>query len=363
MSDHCHSEKNEESSCCPSEGSGKRIPFDIILWPSLILIALSYIFVYSGISGTPQWVNAFTHGAVDLMTEMWWGLALSILFVGWLGRIPREVVMGILGTRTGITGLLRATLAGLVLDLCNHGILVVGMRLYERGASLGQVVAFLVASPWNSFSMTVILFALVGWKYTILFILLSCVIALTSGWILDRLVLAGTLPPNKNSANLPNDLNVKAEIKKSFSNINWSPSNFFSMVIEGFKDSKMILRWIFFGVVLASIIRVLMTPDAFQNWFGPSLLGLGLTIVAATIIEVCSEGSAPIAADLVNLAGAPGNGFTFLMTGVSTDYTEILTLKEATGSWKIALFLPLVTVPQVVFIGFLINFFATGGVQ
>jgi len=34
--------------------------------------------------------------------------------------------------------------------------------------------------------------------------------------------------------------------------------------------------------------------ESFQTWFGPTLAGLGLTVLAATIIEVCSEGSAPL---------------------------------------------------------------------
>ena len=51
------------------------------------------------------------------------------------------------------------------------------------------------------------------------------------------------------------------------------------------------------------------------------------------------------------------NAFTFLMAGVSTDYTEIMILREATKSWKIALSLPLITVPQVILIGYLINTF------
>ena len=54
-------------------------------------------------------------------------------------------------------------------------------------------------------------------------------------------------------------------------------------------------------------------------------------------------------------AGAPGNSFAFLMTGVSTDYAEIMVLREATKSWRIALFLPLLTVPQVILIAWLMN--------
>jgi hypothetical protein len=87
------------------------------------------------------------------------------------------------------------------------------------------------------------------------------------------------------------------------------------------------------------------------------MLGLWLTLLAATVIEVCSEGTTPIAADLMNRAAAPGNAFTFLMAGVSTDYTEIMAIRDTTASWKIALFLPLVSLPQIMIIGAVLNRF------
>ena len=117
----------------------------------------------------------------------------------------------------------------------------------------------------------------------------------------------------------------------------------------------MILRWLFFGVVLSALIKVFVPTDIFSNYFGPTILGLGMTLIAATVIEVCSEGSTPIAADLLSRASAPGNSFTFLMAGVSTDYTEIMAIKDSMKSWKIALFLPLVTLPQIIFLGWLLN--------
>ena len=111
---------------------------------------------------------------------------------------------------------------------------------------------------------------------------------------------------------------------------------------------------------LPALIKVFLETHHMQTFFGPTLLGLGATLLAATIIEVCSEGSAPIAADLVTRAGAPGNGFAFLMAGVATDYTEVLVLKEATSSWKFALFLPLVTLPQIVVLAIVMNLAGTG---
>ena len=117
----------------------------------------------------------------------------------------------------------------------------------------------------------------------------------------------------------------------------------------------MVIRWLLFGVLLATALRSFVSLEDFQAWFGPTVLGLLVTMVAATIIEVCSEGSTPIAADVMNRANAPGNGFAFLMTGVSTDYTEVMVIKDTMKSWKIALFLPLITVPQVAVIALLLN--------
>lgn len=43
------------------------------------------------------------------------------------------------------------------------------------------------------------------------------------------------------------------------------------------------------------------------------------------------------------------------MTGVATDYTEIMVLKSATGRWLNALLLPVVTVPQVLVVAYFLN--------
>ncbi len=127
------------------------------------------------------------------------------------------------------------------------------------------------------------------------------------------------------------------------------------MLLGGVKDSAMVVRWLLFGIVIAALLRVFFDPATFAHWFGPTALGMAATVFFATVMEVCSEGSSPIAADLVTRAGAPGNAFAFLMAGVSTDYTEIMVLKDATKSWKIALFLPLVTLPQIILLAVLLN--------
>lgn len=363
MKHSCHTRaKSHNKSAAPTHGrschsdSGR---IDFLLWGSLCSVIILYVYAAWVPSNLylPDWLQQLSASVFDLINTMWWGILIGIMMVAVLAKIPREFVISVLGSQRGLSSILRATAAGFLLDLCSHGILMVGAKLYERGVSVGQLMAFLIASPWNSFSLTLILIALIGLPWTLAFIGLSMLIAIITGLIFDTLVNRQILPDNPNTVDLPADFRFFTEAKKGWVSTQFTPIFFLDMLITGVKESRMVLRWILFGVLLASLVRTLMTPDQFGAYFGPTLLGLGLTLVVATIVEVCSEGSTPIAADLLTRADAPGNSFAFLMTGVATDYTEIMVLKDTTKSWKIALFLPLLTVPQVIIIAWLLNGF------
>lgn len=361
MSDsNCHSDKHDHDSHDPSEnGACHQEPdkIDKLLWGSLFTVAFLFIHYawFRDSIELPAWYSMLSLSVYELMHTMWWGIVVGILMLSVLAKIPREFVISILGTNNGLSGILRATAAGVLLDLCSHGILMVGAKLYNRGASIGQVMAFLIASPWNSFSLTLILIALIGFKWTAAFILFSMLIAIISGLLFDFFVEKGVLPSNPQKIDIPEDFQFWASAKENFTNTEFSLQFVITMLIDGVKDSRMVLRWILFGVLLAGLVRAFISPEQFGTYFGPTLAGLGITVLIATLMEVCSEGSTPIAADLLTRANAPGNSFAFLMTGVSTDYTEIVVLKDTAKSWKIALFLPLITVPQILVIAWLMN--------
>lgn len=347
-------EKPEIPACDHDHGS-----VDLLFWGSFLAIAGGAIAAALGdVLGfqAPHLLH-FGHSVTDLIKTMWWGVALGLLVVGLMGRVPKDYFTALLGHGDSASGIFRAAAAGLLLDLCSHGILMVGAKLYERGASMAQVMAFLIASPWNSFSLTFILIALIGLKWTLVFIAGSAVLAIVTGFLYLFLTRAGVFPPNPHAAALPDGFDLIADAKARLRGFRPDGQFFKDVIAEGWRDGRMVLRWLFFGIVLASLIRTFIPPEAFAAWFAPTLAGLGLTLLATTLIEVCSEGSTPIGADLVTRAHAPGNGFAFLMAGVSTDYTEIMVLKGLTKSWKLALSLPLFTVPQILLLGWIMNHF------
>lgn len=340
-----------ENSCCGCHSKKRTI--DVLFWFGVIGVATGYL-LHLTLSPV-GWLGSFSHSVFKLMNQMWLGLALGILALGFLGKVPQKIVQGAIGQEGTFTGIVRACFAGLFLDLCNHGILMVAAKLYERGVSFGQVLAFLIASPWNSLSLTLILFSLIGLKWTLLFIAGSALVAVITGWVASLLIRRTSLPENPNTISFDNDFSLKKEIKDSWEKAKFDRHFFTSALFDGVRESRMIVRWLLLGTLLAAALTTFIAPEAFSKYFGPTLLGLMITLIGASVIEVCSEGSVPIATELFDTAKAPGNSFTFLMAGAATDYTEIAILRQATSSWKLTLLLPLLALPQIILLSITFN--------
>ncbi len=116
----------------------------------------------------------------------------------------------------------------------------------------------------------------------------------------------------------------------------------------------MVVWWMIIGMFFAAAASVFIPTSIFTSYLGPTLFGMFVVLVLAIIIEVCSEGSAPIAFEIFRQTGAFGNSFIFLMGGVVTDYTEIGLIWANIGR-RAALWLPIITVPQVLVVAYLFN--------
>ena len=224
----------DNSSCC-----NEKKQFDWFLWSSLTVVFVSYLlfFCFGTKIGNIPFISTFLQSIFEIVNKMWWGLLLGLFFVGILAKIPKEFISYLLGKGNSFSGIVRSAASGVLLDLCSHGILVVGMQLYKKGATIGQTMAFLIASPWNSLSLTFILFSLIGLQWTIIIIVLSMAIAIISGLIFDRLVQAKILPSNTNQLEIPLDFHFWKEVKKQFPKIHFSLSNIQEFIKTAFAES------------------------------------------------------------------------------------------------------------------------------
>ena len=116
----------------------------------------------------------------------------------------------------------------------------------------------------------------------------------------------------------------------------------------------MVLLWVAVGFTLSALFGTLIPQDWWHRFLGPSILGLLVTLIFAAVIEVCSEGTAPLGVELYKQTGALGNAFGFLMGGVVTDFTELSVLWANLGR-RTVFWLLAVTLPQIFLLGMLMN--------
>ncbi|MCK4365720.1 MAG: permease [Thermoplasmatales archaeon] len=294
---------------------------------------------------------------------MWLPVIVGFLIGGIIDYfIPKEYIEKYLSRHRKRT-IVYAIMFGFLMTACCHGILAIGIELYRKGASTSAIVAFFLASPWANLPITVLLFGFFGIK-AVLIIVSALIIAFITGLIFLKLEKRGWVECDKcqrgEDTPLHEDFSIIQDIKRRVREYKFTKTNLkkaFKGTISGsWTLAKMVLWWILIGMTFAAIANAYIPAHLFVTYMGPSLLGLFVTLLFATIIEVCSEGSSPLSFEIYNQTGAFGNSFTFLMAGVVTDYTEIGLIWQNIGK-KAALWIPVITIPQVLIISYIFNTF------
>lgn len=300
---------------------------------------------------------SYRASALDYLRMIALPVLAGFVIGGLLDRyVPREYVSKLLAKRHKRTVLLAVTL-GFLMSACSHGILALSMELHKKGASTAVVVAFLLASPWANLPVTFMLIGFFGFKA--FFIILSALfVALTTGLAFQALEARGWAEVNARTAVLEEGYSVRRDLVLRLSRKNWSP-----LVLA--QDAKavwrgalsladMTLGWILLGVLFSGLASAYVPHEWFHRYMGPTVTGLLVTLALATVLEVCSEGTSPMAFTIYQQSGAFGNALVFLMAGVVTDLTEIGAVWQNVGK-KAALWIPAIAVPQVILLGMIAN--------
>ncbi len=335
---------------CPPQNKGwfknKNLIAALIL---LLLLSLSYFWPI---------LIPFRETVLLYFGRIWWAILLGLLIGGLMDYyIPREYISFLLARPKKRTVFYSVGL-GFLGSVCSHGILALSMELYKKGASTSSVIAFLLASPWAGLPITLLLISLFGLLKALYVIAAALVIAVTTGLIYQILESKGWVERNKNTVMVDTNYAVLEDLRKRIRDYKFFPDQ----LREDMKGiargtwglADMILWWLIIGVSLASLSATFIPSFIFQKYMGPTVLGFLVTLGLATVLEVCSECSSPLAFEIFRQTGALGNSLVFLMAGVATDYTEIGLIWQNIGR-KAALWLPAIAVPQIILWGILAN--------
>jgi len=300
----------------------------------------------------------FRLALAEYFKVIWWAITLGLVLGGVIHLyVPGEYISKTLARPGGRT-ILNSVLLGFLMSACSHGILAIAMELYRKGASGPAVVSFLLASPWANLPLTILLIGFFGMGGGLLVIAGALIIAVITGFIFLMLEKRNMIEHNPHVTQVDVGFSIRHDIARRWQSRSMNISTMthdLKAILKGAASlADMVLWWIVLGMGLAALAAAYVPPHFFHQYLAPTLGGLFATLLIAIVMEVCSEGTAPLAFEIYRQTGALGNSFVFLMGGVVTDYTEVGLVWHNIGK-RTALWMIAIAVPQTILLGFLIN--------
>lgn len=259
-------------------------------------------------------------------------LLMGFLFAGLLKAfVPSEVILKYLG-KGDLRSILTATLVGIPLPLCSCGVIPTGIGLYRSGASKASTLAFFIATPATTVTTILIAVGMLGWRFALAEVLTCFGVAIATGllaWIF--LKESETVKPTEGKRN--GKENIPAKRRRLGEGIK-------TMLRYGFVDMvDDIGLYILIGLLGAGIIAALAPTDLIQQYLGRGLLPLVIMVLIGTPMYICSTGSVPFVAALIEKGMNPSAGLVFLIVGPATNLSTILVIAKSMGRKTAVLYL------------------------
>ena len=314
----------------------------------------------------------------DYIVELLPVLAIGFFLSGLIHEfLPTSWVERHLGGR-GIRPIIYATISGALLPLCCFGALPVAISFFKKGARLGPVLAFLVATPATSATAFLVTYRLLGLNFTLFLSLSVILIGLTLG-LMGNLFRLSPTPHLLHEEDPVCGMCVDREkgFKKEYEGRTYyfcsshcqeifekEPQKYLgesryrkgvrerirSVFKFGFWDLlKEIGPELALGLVLAALIMVLTPVGRLIGNYLSGGFGYLFALPFGLVMYICSTASVPLVHAFLTQGMNIGAGLVLLIVGPVTSFGTILVVKKEFGTKILFLYLLVICVLSLLF--------------
>ena len=292
-----------------------------------------------------NFVHIFLHYTYEVIPALLIGFFISG-FVHEL--IPEDTVLKYLGSK-GIKPILYSTIIGTFLPVCCWGSLPIAVSFYKKGAKLGPILAFLVATPATSISALLVAYSVLGLSFTIYIFFSVIVMGVTIGIVGNAIKY--TPRPSEKITCSHCELDPKHELlhKKKTRG---------EKIISALKYAyielpKEIGLELFIGLILAALVATYLPIGYLIKTYLSGWLGYLFSVIFGLLMYICSTASVPLIDSLMKQGMNSGAAMTLLLIGPVASYGTILVLRKEYGLKILSVFLTaLVALSVLLGIGF-----------
>ena len=315
----------------------------------------------------------------DYLIEVLPFLAIGFFLSGLIHEfVPTGWVERHLGGK-GIKPLLYSTLVGTALPICCIGSLPVAVSLHQKGARLGPVLAFLVATPATSITALLVCYGLLGIKFTAFIFFAVIIMGLVMGFIGNLIRVKPRALPSQNEQlaidpvcgmNVEIGKAVKTEYKGEVyyfccpqcqQAFETSPEEYLGapsinvthrlrhVFKYAFVDMvKEIGPELLLGLVLAALVAAITPVGKFVGDYFSGGLGYLFSLVFGLMMYICSTASVPLVHAFISQGMNIGAGMVLLIAGPVTSWGTILVLRKEFGGKTLFTYLVVISIMALV---------------
>ncbi|UPY38860.1 permease [Sediminicoccus sp. KRV36] len=250
------------------------------------------------------------------------------------------------GRREGVGNAMAASL-GIVTPFCSCSAVPLFIGFVSAGVPLGVTFSFLIAAPMVNEVALGLLFALLGWKVALTYLVFGLGIAIAAGWVIGKLKLESWLEPwvlkiHAGTAELPEvTVTWPDRIRTGLDSVKEIVGRVWYWIIAGIAVGALI-----HGYAPEELLASIMGKDAWWSVPAAVLVGIPMYSNAAGII--------PVVEALLGKGAALGTVLAFMMSVIALSLPEMIILRKVLSVKLIAVFVGVVAT-GILAVGFLFN--------
>ncbi len=263
-----------------------------------------------------------------------------------------EKVRDYLSGKKRIVGYIMGSVFGAITPFCSCSSIPIFLGFTSAGIPLGITMAFLITSPLVNEVAVLLLFSLLGWKFTFLYVTAGMVIGIISGWILDILKVERWLQPF--AAKALEQGHAKTRNSDSYGKISTSQRHIFAKN-EAKEIFLRVWKWVLIGVGVGAALHGFVPDGWIENHLGE---GQWWTVPASVFIGIPlysnATGVIPIMESLLRNGLPIGTTLAFCMSTVAASVPEFVMLKQVM-QWRLLIVLFVLLLSAFTVIGWVFN--------
>lgn len=278
---------------------------------------------------------ALHHYFVEVVPAVLFGFLLSGIIYE---LVPTAWVDKYLGKK-GILSVLAATIVGTFLPICCWGSLPIAVSFYKKGAGLGPVLAFLVATPATSISALFVTYKLLGFGFMLYVFFGVILMGLISGLVGNELKFKPRFAEKEICPHCDEETIIGEPHKHNRKVIEVISS---ILKYAFWEMPRELGREILIGLILAALVASVFPIGYLIKHYLSGWLGYLFSVIFGLLMYICSTASVPLVDAFIRQGMSMGAGMVLLLIGPITSYGTILVLRKEFGMRILLIYLALV---------------------